>query len=204
MADMDCYAKFRFTGSVARKLVTRTLTNYEDTVVESIRNYAFQYCYSLATVNVPAVTNIGNYAFYYCQALTTANFPAATSINIDAFQYCRALTTVNFPAVTRIGSGAFSGCSALTTADFPAVTRIDTQAFSSCSALKTLILRNTTTIATLGGTNAFNSTPIKSGTGYIYVPRDLVDSYKAATNWSTYANQFRAIEDYPDICGGGN
>lgn len=24
----------------------------------------------------------------------------------------------------------------------------------------------------------------------------LVDSYKAATNWSTYATQFRALEDY--------
>lgn len=45
-------------------------------------------------------------------------------------------------------------------------------------------------------------TPMKSGTGYIYVPAALVDSYKAATNWSTYADQIRAIEDYPDITGG--
>jgi hypothetical protein len=29
----------------------------------------------------------------------------------------------------------------------------------------------------------------------------LVDSYKTATNWSKYATQIRAIEDYPDICG---
>lgn len=35
-----------------------------------------------------------------------------------------------------------------------------------------------------------------SGTGYIYVPRALVDTYKAATNWSTIADQFRALEDY--------
>ena len=39
-------------------------------------------------------------------------------------------------------------------------------------------------------------------TGYIYVPRALVNSYKAATNWSTFASQIRAIEDYPDITGG--
>ena len=54
---------------------------------------------------------------------------------------------------------------------------------------------------TLKNISAFNSTPIKSGTGYIYVPMSLVDTYKSATNWSTFANQFRAIEDYPDICG---
>jgi hypothetical protein len=39
-------------------------------------------------------------------------------------------------------------------------------------------------------------TRIEKGTGYIYVPADLVDSYKAATNWSTFAAQFRALEDY--------
>ena len=38
--------------------------------------------------------------------------------------------------------------------------------------------------------------PIASGAGYIYVPAALVDSYKVATNWSTYAAQFRALEDY--------
>ena len=63
------------------------------------------------------------------------------------------------------------------------------------SAFTTLILRSET-VATLPSTSAFSSTPIASGTGYIYVPRALVDSYKAASNWSTYANQFRALEDY--------
>jgi hypothetical protein len=44
--------------------------------------------------------------------------------------------------------------------------------------------------------NSFDSSSIAKGTGYVYVPRSLVDSYKSATNWSTYANQFRALEDY--------
>lgn len=41
------------------------------------------------------------------------------------------------------------------------------------------------------------TTPIRQGTGYIYVPFTLVEAYKAADNWSTFANQIRAIEDYP-------
>ena len=62
-------------------------------------------------------------------------------------------------------------------------------------ALIALILRSET-MATLAGTNALSSTPIASGTGYIYVPSALIEDYKVATNWSTYADQFRALEDY--------
>ena len=67
--------------------------------------------------------------------------------------------------------------------------------FNSCSALVALVMR-ATAVATLGATGAFTGTPIEAGTGYIYVPRDLIASYESATNWSTYAGQFRAIEDY--------
>ena len=56
-------------------------------------------------------------------------------------------------------------------------------------------------MAKLEKTSAFKDTPIESGTGYVYVPSALVDSYKSATNWSTYADQIRAIENYPDITG---
>lgn len=34
---------------------------------------------------------------------------------------------------------------------------------------------------------------------YFYVPDELVDSYKAATNWSTYADQIRPISDLADL-----
>ena len=134
---------------------------------------------SITEIRDNCVTSIGNYAFQSCSALTTADFPAATSIGNDAFTSCRKMTKADFPAATSIGNSAFE----------------------SCAALKTLILRSGT-MATLGNTNAFYETPISSGTGYIYVPAALVDSYKADGKWSTYANKIRAIEDYPEICGG--
>lgn len=90
---------------------------------------------------------------------------------------------------------------AVTSLDLSTVTTIGSYAFNGCSALATLILRSDT-VCTLTATNAFASTPIASGTGYVYVPAALVDEYKAATNWSTYADQIRAIEDYPEITGG--
>ena len=140
-------------------------------------------------------TSIGNYAFYLCSSLATANFPVATSIGNYTFQGCSKLTTANSPAVTSIGDYAFYQCHALATLDFSAVTSIARYAFRECSRLIALILRSDV-MCSLSNTNAFSSTPIKSGTGYIYVPRALIEDYKVESNWSTYAAQFRALEDY--------
>lgn len=51
------------------------------------------------------------------------------------------------------------------------------------------------------GTVNANYNPNGLKDGFIYVPRKFVESYKVATNWSAFASQFRAIEDYPEICG---
>ena len=171
------------------------LTTTDFPAATSIGSYAFQYCRSLTTANFPIVTSIGSYAFQSCRSLTTTNFPIVTSIETSAFQSCRSLTTTNFPAATSIESSAFQSCGGLTTIDFPVATSIGASAFRSCSELKSLLLRNNK-VCTLSNTNAFNSTPISSGTGYIYVPSALIEQYKTSTNWSTYAAQFRALEDY--------
>jgi hypothetical protein len=104
-------------------------------------------------------------------------------------------------SITTVGAFAFSYCTALSKVDFLVVGNIADYAFDNCSKLTTLILRNTSKVATLSS-NAFYPNLITSGKGYIYVPSALVDSYKAATNWSRYAAQLRAIEDYPEITGG--
>lgn len=97
--------------------------------------------------------------------------------------------------VEKIGNYAFYICSKLTTADFPMVTTIGGYAFTNCSKLNALALRSQS-LCSLAHSNSFSGTPISSGTGYIYVPSSLVDTYKSKTNWSTYATQFRALEDY--------
>ena len=64
--------------------------------------------------------------------------------------------------------------------------------------LQALIIRNNEMVPDLFETDAFLTTPIFDGYGYIYVPRDLIESYKTATNWSYFADQFRILEDYTD------
>lgn len=157
---------------------------------------------SITEISNSRVTKIGNYAFYNCTKLTTADFSAVVDIGAFAFQGCTKLITADFPVATNIGSMAFYSCTSLTTTDFPAAHTINDQTFYGCTALTALIIRTPNQVCMLSNKNAFTSTPIASGTGYIYVPSTLVNSYKAATNWATYADQIRAIEDYPDITGG--
>jgi len=56
-----------------------------------------------------------------------------------------------------------------------------------------LIIRNSS--ATLRSGSALDGTAIASGNGYIYVPAADVSSYQARTNWATYANQIKGIDE---------
>lgn len=132
------------------------------------------------------------------RSITELNCNLTTSIRQYAFRACTALASVNFPNVTSVANGAFYGCTTLAKADFASPVAFATNAFQNCSALTTLILRNTEQVSTITGT-PFANTPIASGTGYIYVPAAQVDTYKAASGWSTYAAQIRAIEDYVEV-----
>lgn len=141
------------------------------------------------------VSLIGVNAFTACSYLVKADFPFAEKINGSAFYSCGRLKTTNFPRVKIIYASAFALCAELSILDFPSATSIGGAAFQNCAKFSTLILRSEA-VCTLGNVSALSSTPISSGTGYIYVPSALIEEYKVATNWSTYAAQFRALEDY--------
>lgn len=128
-----------------------------------------------------------------------------TSVGGAAFRERPNLTYVCMPAVKDIGGYAFTSCTALAKVDLRDIENIANYGFSMCSALKTVIIRRTDAICTINS-NAFGSTPLaqtiaSSRTGYLYVPRALLDAYVSAAGSNRFATQFRAIEDYPDICG---
>lgn len=201
--DMDCYAQFKFTGSLARELVQRTISgDYVNDRVTSVGNYAFSKATKLTSVSFPAATTIGNNAFTSCNKLATVGTPEVTFLDASAFRDALTGETVlTFPKVKNLTTTAFQYTLA-GVVDLPCVESIVTKAFDSTRNLTALIIRTEDKVCTLGGVLTYSGPLVAGGTGYIYVPRALVDSYKAATNWSTYADQFRAIEDYPEICGG--
>ena len=138
------------------------------------------------------VTEIGELS--NASAYTTNTY--LTEIATNAYINCNSISQVKFENVTSIGNSAFQYCYNLRIADFPAATKIGTYAFNNCSNMEALILRNTTQVCSLAALNALYYSGINNRTGYIYVPDALVDSYKAATNWSTYAAQIKPLSEY--------
>jgi hypothetical protein len=208
-------------GITADQIATGTIEGNLSISANKVNPYAFYGNGKITEVSAPNVTSLGSYAFYNCGGLTSVYFPNATSAGECAFQSCgiveiefpSLLTIPNgcfrysgkikkgtFPNATSVGENAFRGDSGLEQLDFSACTTIYQLAFISCTNMKVIIFRSPAVI-TLKSSNAFSSSPISGGTGYVYVPKALIDAYKTATNWSNYASQFRAIEDYPEICG---
>lgn len=194
-------------GDCLKELLSDTLYSYENSTAKEIPQSLFRDKTYLGRVNFSAVTTINQYAFAGCTGLKSVSFPALKSIDGNyAFQNCTALpefiTGEAFDS--KLPSSAFNGCAKLARADFYHInltTGITANALK-CTALETLIIRNTDGVPKLVSSGLSGATKIVNGTGYIYVPAEMVEAYKAATNWSTYADQIRAIEDYPEITGG--
>ena len=146
-------------------------------------SFMFYGCSSLTSVpqlNTAKVTDM-SYMFYGCSSLTSISQLNASKVtNMSRmFQYCEILTKVDF---TRINSG----CSL----DYT---------FNNCCSLTKLIIRNMTTAPKLQSTTftncyhftgtlhtTYNPNALKDGR--IYVPDNMVNNLKSATNWSTYAD----------------
>lgn len=126
--------------------------------------------------------------------------PNITYLDASSLRYCSGLQYLICPKLIACYTGVCTYCSALKVADFggnPTSSQgfLRPEAFLYCSKLKTLILRGNT-VWTLSNISNFNSTPFASGKagGTLYVPRDLIESYKIATNWSTILNYTKSDE----------
>ena len=176
----------------------KSLTSINLPACTSIDYSAFRECTTLTSINLPACTIIYYGAFIECTSLTSIDLPVCTSIGSYAFDSCTSLTSIDLPACTSIVNSAFNSCKALTSINLPACTIIGSYAFYNCTSLTSIKLANTSKICTLSNSNAFKNTPIANKAGYIYVPDELVEQYKKATNWSVYASQIKPLSAYTE------
>ena len=154
------------------------------------------------------VTSIGYDAFMNCQSLLSVTIPSSvTSIGDDAFWFCTGLPSVTIPSsVTSIGKEAFWSCSSLTSVTIPSsVTSIGNKAFEGCLKLQDVhVLRDNSTSITTLGELVFNKTHADL---VIWVPSMALDTYKAASNWSAYADKMKPFDGFcgdPNVNGGKN
>lgn len=211
------------SGSNANELdslITREISGaYTNDRVTQIGEYAFANCTEITDINLPNVINIGYNSFCGCTKLKAISLPHCQVAGGSSFYGCSNLEAVSLPSCHTLGTSAlgsaFWGCSKLSQVSLPLVTtimsftfrdtviqkidflsvnNIESRAFIYARQLDTLILRNSN-VCVLKNIDAFDSTKIAAGTGYIYVPDNLVDSYKIATNWVTFANQIKPISE---------
>lgn len=171
-----------------------TNTDIYSPVATGIQSNAF-YQPPITSIDLPMATSVGQYACYMCDNLASVNLPMVTSVGQYAFRGCESLVSINLPSLINLNKYAFRDCTSLTSVDFSSAVIIENHAFQDCSALTTIILRSET-MCQLLATAGISPTAISDGDGYIYVPAALLETYKSATNWSAYAEQFRALEDY--------
>ena len=205
------------TGFTQKDLTEK---NYEiinlDNSASFVASSAFNGNGTIQTVNLPYATKVYNNAFYVCRSLSQVNLPMCSILYSNAFGFCNSLIQVSLPVCSIISEYAFYGCSLLTKLSIPMCSIINQAAFRECKSLSevslpvcSIISHNAfgyckslsiltigySSVCSLGGSNAFNYTPIASGTGSIYVPASLVDAYKSAENWSYFSNVIFPISE---------
>ena len=162
--------------------------------VTSIKQNAFNACYSLISITIPnSITSIGESIFNTCSSLSSITIPnSVTSIGNSAFYGCSSLSSIIIPdSVTSILQQAFSRCFSLSSITIPdSVTSIASSVFYTCSSVAFYDFSNHTSVPTLSNTNAFKNIAVDC---QIRVPASLVDTWKAATNWSTYADHIVGV-----------
>lgn len=193
-------------GNIAGEVITQSesirgssfsgctsMTAFSAPNAKVIGNTACNNCTNLQKVSFPELTAFSVQTFYSCTKLTHVYAPKVTATSTSTFQGCTSLEVIKLPSLVNATSSAFQNCTALKIAKFDSLKNISTSTFYNCQSLKALIIG--TTNCTLSNVNAFNNSAIATGTGFIYVPDEAVDTYKTATNWNAYASAIKGISE---------
>lgn len=176
-------------GLIERSLTSLTIPDG----VTTIGGNAFNSFFGLASVTIPdSVTSI-SYSAFLNSGLKSVTIPdSVTYIGYSAFSGCASLTSITIPdGVTEISYSMFYNCTNLTSVTIGnGATHIANYVFLNCSKLAIVDFSNHTAVPTLASTEAFSNTPSSL---VIKVPAALLDEWKAATNWATFADRIVGV-----------
>ena len=188
-------------------ILNNSITSFADEDITVVRNYAFHSNTLLTSVDVPNVTTVRGSAFDTCKYLDT--FKADKMYHAEAYGFANAhvpsLVFKQNPSNTQLGSrlANYYTCYVFDHTVPAKATQINGEAYRYLFECFHLIIRGTQEL-TIGTPASFlQYSPIQYGYGWLYVDDNLVNTYKATTNWSAFADRIVGISKYPkDITEG--
>lgn len=185
--------------------ITDDIVDYINQKLMQLGQYKFYNMPTIHNVRCDAVINIGNYSLYSCSSLKHLYFPNVVSIGEHVFHTIGCENLI-LPNLRTMGFACFVNtatlkrliipkCVSLTdhSCSITGICLLDAgntsliRSSSSMPNLTILVLRNNV-LTTLENRSCIQSIE------EIYVPQDLIESYKVATNWSVYADKFKPLE----------
>lgn len=217
----DCY-KLKYVcpsknSNICNDFTLQNCNHLEYILIPQGANVLKQFCFyntwNVRRADIPSnITELRTQVFRYCYRLERIYIPeTVTTIDkTNQFSECWNAKEIIIKAnITAIPSQFCMSCYSACLIDIPAsVTSIAAQAFIYCYRCQTLIVRATTP-PTLANVNAFGGLVAKqSGADAkftviqdlvkIYVPyssdHSVLNAYKTATNWSTWADRFVELD----------
>lgn len=183
-----------FSGS--QNLVSVDLGDMSNASKNTTLQGTFYNCNRLAIINGITTMNVSNvdrlsYLFHGCTSLPT-------TLDLSNWQNNK-VTTTNY---------MFNGCTSLKRVDISGLTASSllttNNMFYNCTNLETLIINNPVVFkGSSSNTNMIANTKIAGGagvsaiTGYVYVPDNMVNTYKNDSFWSAYSNRIKGISQLP-------
>lgn len=180
-------------GDKTAAFLDGTITAYSNSELTEIREKAFYHCNKLTSVDLPNVTTLGADAFHTCTWLETVNIPKLTAIPYQCFYYGYSLPDkLVFPVCKSI-AGYVISYAETKILDILGGGQIESFAFYRATSFTTLILRNAETVTTLQAAPSSIFADYTSVT--VYVPDNLLETYKTATNWAKMAGQIKGLSE---------
>lgn len=185
--------------------------------VSAISSYAFQNCSALnAVVFSNSLLTVGDYVFRNCFSVKhIALSGALQSVGVSVCEHCESLQEFLMPeSLTTIGNYMLRQCYVLRHVSFPSATSIArpgmlnydyslthikipsnmaliaSYSFAYCHGMAVYDFSNHASVPRLSNANAFDGIAADC---QIRVPASLVATWKAATNWSTYADHIVGV-----------
>jgi hypothetical protein len=154
--------------------------------------YVFYNCISLESVDFGESVTMGSSWFYNCSNLKTV-FGNYTNLGASTFGYCISLEEITIlEGITTIPTSCFTYCASLSRVTVPkTVTQVGATSFNYCSNASIYDFTQHETVPKLANMNAFQNNLPQAY--QILVPAALVEEWKAAANWSRYADNIVGV-----------